>query len=212
MQVKLTTESEARFKRTLRAIARETNKSLLDLLRQAAVFYATSARKATPGPWYGVSKRSQRLRPVTPLTMKESMRLREPGKPIPRVLVSAWVGKQPTKTEKLIPAASSKSDIRKIKYRGAGQVSWTNMMRKLFKKPPTNTFDFTQTPRFYTHGATVLVSVPQADYAFIETENNLSYLSKIAPGINQRSMQAAQNRFQAVWSKKLGDVVKKEWR
>ena len=54
--------------------------------------------------------------------------------------------------------------------------------------------------------------MPQADYAFIETENNLSYLSKIAPGINQRSMQAAQNRFQAVWSKKLGDVVKKEWR
>ncbi len=210
MRFELTAESQARFKRGLAATAQRLNKSSLDLLRQTAVYYAQAARKRTPGPWYGSLLKTLRFRPATAIPNKEVGKFIEKGKPFPRFLVEVWIGRSDAKAPKGFPVASEKSPLRVIKYRGAAQLSWSSMLKKLFKSdlPPATGANFANV---LANGASVQQGFQGAFRPIITTENRLGYIARLRPGIVGESLLAAQNRFANAYIRKIGKDIEAEF-
>ena len=210
MRFELTAESQARFKRGLAATAQRLNKSVLDLLRQTAVYYAQAARKRTPGPWYHSAIKTEEFREVYSIDVETGRKYARRGKPFPRFLVEIWVGRGGVKTPKPFPAASEKTPLRVIKYRGAAQLSWSSMLKKLFKSdlPPATGANFANV---LANGASVQQGFQGAFRPIITTENRLGYIARLRRGIVGESLLAAQNRFANAYIRKIGKDLEAEF-
>lgn len=212
MRFELTRESQRSFRQGLDRIAKLARKRIGDLLRQTAVFYAQGARKRTPGPWYASLKKTMRQRPVRKLTKAEAKIASEVKRRPVAYAVKVWSGSGGVKTEGELYTQTKDSPLRVIKYRGAAQLSWSGMLKKLFKNEATpgtaNAGDFANV---LANGATVRRHLEGLNRETITTENKLGYIARLRPGIAAESLLAAENRIAAIYTKKLGPELAAEW-
>lgn len=213
MRFQFTPDSQRRFKAGLARVASRLNKTLLDLLRQTAVYYAQAARKRTPGPWYGAMTKTMRERPVRPISDMEARTFRrEGGKFWPTHVVEVWRGTQRSgKHPVMMPTKNEQSPLRRIKYRGAAQLSWSAMLKKLFKTEPPPAASGANFLRVLTQGASVAQGHEGNWKPYIATENHLGYIARLRPGIVQEALLSAQNRVANAYIAKLGRSMETEW-
>lgn len=209
MRFELTPASQRRFGQGLAQVAQRLNKSLLDLLRQTAVYYAQAARKRTPGPWYAAMTKTMKLRPVRELSESEvAIASKETGKP-KFFAVEIWTG-HGSKSPRWFPTRTEKTRLREIKYRGAAQLSWSAMLKKLFKTEPSPATS-ANFARVLSQGASVTQRHVGNFRSEIITENNLGYIARLRPGIAGEALIAAQNRVANAYIKRLGDGMRQTW-
>lgn len=221
MRFELTAESQARFKRGLHATAQRLNKSSLDLLRQTAVYYAQAARKRTPGPWFNSSQKTRQFREVFKLSESEQAEFLKAGplKRWPTYGVRVFVGQQPFKTPKIFAASSKRPKLARVKYRGAAQVSWSAMIKKMFHGSKlTDVFTSHNVPagsgsmdRVIALGAEVREAFEGQFRPVIYTENKLGYIARLRPGISQEAILSAENRFANAYIRKIGKDLEAEF-
>jgi len=187
----LTPESQARFRRVLRDIQENLKKRTPSLLKQLALFYAQSARKVT--------KIGKRNREVMKTPAAEVRR----GSP-PYLMRkyyqdghSNWI------------AITGRDDPkREIKKRGAARQSWVGIMRKLHGN---ELGEFEHLRAVMQSGGRVENQSASAHSPSITVINSIKYMSKIAPGVVERSIAAAQSRLANTYLRKMGDDFRRRW-
>lgn len=211
MNFSIDPRDQQRFTAGLIRLSRFTGKPLLDYLRQLAVYYAQAARKRTPGPWYNAITKTMKQRPVRKLSPIEARAESAKAGKLKRYAVEVWTGRQPAKAPRWLPVRTDRSNLRRIKYRGAAQLSWSAMIRRLFKSEVLPSEVGGNFARVLQQGAAVQQGHEGNFRPFITTENRLGYIARIRPGIAQEALLSAENRFAAAYIRKMGDQMRQTW-